>query len=802
MSNLPHLKTPSIFVILGATGDLANKKIFPSLWRLFKDDLLPNRCFILAFAKTAFSREEFRNYIKENLKEKVEDYSEESINSFLELFTYLSGNFESEKSFQDISKHLANSENSWGICSNKVFFLAAPPSFYQTIFVNLAKVKLNIPCGGELGWTRILIEKPFGNDLKTSQKLQKLLSRYFKEEQIYRIDHYLAKEIVQGISSFRFSNNLFENSWNNKLIEKIEIRLFESVGAEQRGSFYDALGALRDVGQNHLLELLALITMKFPPNIDPLIMRANRAEVLKSLKKWDKKSIIENSYRAQYQGYLEIEGVKPNSKTETFFSLKTELENPAFEGVKIIIESGKQCKEAKKEIVVTLKRPPLCFLCQGERYGKNQVIFQIEPKSQILIRFWTKKPGFETKLEERFFSFFLYERKDKTQYVQEYAKLFYEAMVGDQTSFVSKEEIESLWSFTDPIVRGWKNELVPLKIYKPGATAKVIFDKEIEETLRVPFTKKIGMIGLGKMGSNLSRRLIENGWQVYGYNKTSEATKSLEKEGLCAVYSLKEIAEKLQQGGISEPRIIWLMVPAAAKTTAGKLAVKPVDEVLFGREGLIGYLKKGDIIIDGGNSFYKDSINRFKKLKKAGINFVDVGVSGGPNGAREGASLMIGGEKNTFKNLEFLFSDLAQPNGYQFFEGAGAGHFVKMAHNGIEYGMMQAIAEGFTILKKAKYKLNLKNIADVYNHGSVIESRLIGWLKNGFNLYGDNLEEVSGSVGYTGEGAWTVKTAKEMKIKTKIITEALKFRVNSKKDPSYAGQILSALRNQFGGHSL
>lgn len=163
---------------------------------------------------------------------------------------------------------------------------------------------------------------------------------------------------------------------------------------------------------------------------------------------------------------------------------------------------------------------------------------------------------------------------------------------------------------------------------------------------------------------------------------------------------------------------------------------------------------------------------------------------------------MIGGERKIFEQLEGLFADLAAPDGYKFFEGAGAGHFVKMVHNGIEYGMMQAIAEGFNILKNAKYNLNLSEVADVYNHGSVIESRLVGWLRNALGLYGNELKDISGVVGHTGEGDWTVKTAKEMKVKTKIIEEAVRFRIESEKHPSYAGKILTALRNQFGGHSL
>ena len=721
------------------------------------------------------------NSVMLHKKKRIQD----KINSFLSLFTYMSGAFESEKSFQEVAKKIDIIEDQWKICSNKVFFLAASPHFYESIFENLAKVKLNIPCGGNLGWTRILIEKPFGHDLESSKKLQKMLSKYFKEEQIYRIDHYLAKEIVQGITSFRFSNNLFESSWSNKMIEKIEIRLFETIGVEQRGSFYDSFGALRDVGQNHLLELLALITMRFPQNMDGVMTRQHRAEILKTLKPWNKKLIEENTYRAQYEGYQNINGVNKDSNTETFFSLRTELEAPIWRGIPIIIEAGKKCKDVQKEIVVTMKQPSVCLLCDANNYTQNQVIFRIEPKSQILIKFWAKKPDYENKLEERFFTFFLYDKEDRVQYAEEYAKLFYEAMAGDQANFASNEEVENLWRFTDPVISAWKNNLVPLEVYKQGTNPKVLFKESLKQ---LPVDKKISVIGLGKMGANLSLRLIEKGWQVNGYNITPEETKKLEKEGLHGAYSIKEITEK---GG--SPQVVWLMVPAG----------KPVDEVIFGKEeGLVNYLKKGDIIIDGGNSFYKDSVERSKKLEKLGINFVDVGTSGGPGGARNGACLMIGGKKDIFEKLDPLFFDLSIEQGYQFFEGAGAGHFVKMIHNGIEYGMMQSIAEGFSILKKSNYKLNLAGVSEIYNHGSVIESRLVEWLKNAFEIYGNDLKSVSGTVGYTGEGEWTAKTAKAMKVKAKVIEEAVKFRVNSKKDPSYGGKVLTALRNQFGGHSL
>ena len=291
---------------------------------------------------------------------------------------------------------------------------------------------------------------------------------------------------------------------------------------------------------------------------------------------------------------------------------------------------------------------------------------------------------------------------------------------------------------------------------------------------------EIGFVGLGKMGGNLAKRLKSKGWKVKGYDQKQEVMEGQAK-------SLQELAE-----GFNGRKLFWVMVPAG----------KPVDEVIFGKDGLMNYLKKGDIVIDGGNSFYKDSVARHKKLKAKGIHFIDVGVSGGPGGALNGASLMIGGDKNIFEELEPLFLDLSERKSYQFFEGAGAGHFVKMIHNGIEYGIMQSIAEGFAVMKKAKYQLDLKKVAEVYNKGSVIESKLIGWLESAFRVHGEELKSVSGTVSHSGEGEWTIKTAKEMKMKTKIIEESLKFRVQSKRNPSYAGKILSALREQFGGHSI
>jgi len=298
--------------------------------------------------------------------------------------------------------------------------------------------------------------------------------------------------------------------------------------------------------------------------------------------------------------------------------------------------------------------------------------------------------------------------------------------------------------------------------------------------------KEIGIIGLGKMGGNVARRLAKKGWRVVAFNRTAEITKNLGKEGIHPAYSLEELVTQL-----AAPRVILSIL------TAGK----PTDEVLLGETGLLNYLQRDDTIIEGANSFYEDTIKRSKSVEGLGINFVDVGISGGPGGALNGACLMVGGDKKTFKLLEPLFVDMAASNAVAHFEGIGAGHFVKMVHNGIEYGMMQSIAEGFNILKNGPYKLNMTDVTTIYQNGSVVESRLVGWLQDAFEKFGDELSTLSGAVGFTGEGAWTAKVGKALKFPVNVIEESVKFRIMSQEKPSYIGKILTGMRNQFGGHS-
>lgn len=294
---------------------------------------------------------------------------------------------------------------------------------------------------------------------------------------------------------------------------------------------------------------------------------------------------------------------------------------------------------------------------------------------------------------------------------------------------------------------------------------------------------KLGYVGLGKMGFNMVERLIEKGHDVVVFDTNEEAIRNISKEGAQAAGSLQSLIS-----GLNPPRLVWLMIPYQA-----------VGPVL---QDFVTFLEEGDAVIDGGNSPYRESMRRAAELEKKGIGFLDVGVSGGPSGARNGACLMIGGKKNLFETFDGLFRDLSADQGYGHVGGAGSGHFVKMVHNGIEYGMMQAIAEGFAVMKASPFDLSLAGIAELYDHRSVIESRLVGWLKDAFDEFGEDLQNISGSVSQSGEGLWTVEAAKELGIQVPVIEDALNFRMESRERPSYAGRIVSALRNRFGGHEV
>ncbi len=295
----------------------------------------------------------------------------------------------------------------------------------------------------------------------------------------------------------------------------------------------------------------------------------------------------------------------------------------------------------------------------------------------------------------------------------------------------------------------------------------------------------IGYIGLGKMGRNMVERLHSKGYTLTAYDPDEHARGAVSGTNATTVDSLSALVTALPT-----PRTVWLMVPHTA-----------VESVL---NELLPLLDPNDTVIEGGNSPYKETIRRSALFEKKDIHFLDAGVSGGPGGAKNGACIMVGGTQAVYDTCATLFADLSVPNGSLYVGPSGSGHFVKMVHNGIEYGMMQAIAEGFDVLKNAPFEtpLPLSDIASLYNHGSVITSRLVGWLASGYGKHGSELEDISGRASASGEGLWTVETAKELGIPVTVIADSLTAREKSQRTPNYQGKVVSVLRNEFGGHDV
>jgi 6-phosphogluconate dehydrogenase len=295
---------------------------------------------------------------------------------------------------------------------------------------------------------------------------------------------------------------------------------------------------------------------------------------------------------------------------------------------------------------------------------------------------------------------------------------------------------------------------------------------------------RIGFVGLGRMGANMVRRLLKDGHEVVAYNRTAEKTREIEGEGGIGSYTIAELVAKLEK-----PRAVWIMVPAGDATEA------QIEE-------LMEHLEPGDTIIDGGNTNFHDDQRRHAALAEKGVNYVDAGTSGGIWGLQVGYCLMVGGDEAAVKPLEPVFVSLAPPGGYLHVGGAGAGHYVKMVHNGIEYGLMQAYAEGFEIMHASDYPLDLAAISDLWMQGSVVRSWLLELAGRAFKANGADLEHIKGYVEDSGEGRWTVQDAIDHNVPAPVITLSLLTRFRSRQDDSYGAKVLAALRNEFGGHAV
>lgn len=435
---------PTILVLFGATGDLVARKLIPSLYLLYKGGYLPEKMHVIGFSRRDWSDSDFKDYVAQDIMQGKADHK------FLEIFSYVSGTFQDLEAYKSLDAAVMDLDKKWNVCASKLYYLAVPPEFYLDIFENLAQ--------SDLAETRVIVEKPFGKDLATSKALDAKLATLFDENQIYRVDHYLGKEVLQNMLYFRFSNNLLENNWDNSLIEQIDISFFEEDGVKGRGSFYDGIGALRDVGQNHMLQMLALTTMSDPLEFTTENIRENRAKILESLKILSSEEIKTNAIRGQCDDYTKEEGVANDSTTETYFKIQAFLDNNKWYDVPITLEGGKYLDKTDKKVIVTFRG----------KY-KNKVIFDLDgPDVGVYIELYVKKPGLTNELEKRVFALPLCEDLEICKPANAYELLLLECIEGNQAFFVSTQEVNAAWEFVDPIIRAWQKNLVPLQKYEKG----------------------------------------------------------------------------------------------------------------------------------------------------------------------------------------------------------------------------------------------------------------------------------------------------------------------------------------------
>jgi len=466
-SSEEYKKLPTAFIIFGATGDLARKKLFPALFDLYTKGLLPDTCKIIGFAKSQRDNEAFRAIIREAIEQNGHTHSAEDIDAFTAHAHYHAGLFEQIDDYENLSQHIEDIDASFGWCASKLFYMATPPSAYATILQNLSDSGLTIPCGlparcaqagGEKGWTRVLLEKPIGTDIHTEKELDELLSSLFAEEQVFRIDHYLGKETLENILMFRFSNRIFAPLWNTNGIEKIEIYMHEDIDVSDRGSFYDTIGALRDVGQNHMMQMLAAVTMENPGALAADAIREKRAKALEALHCFSADEAKKQTKRGQYAGYTDTENVDAHSHTETYFHIETHLEDGALAKVPIFLEAGKRMRETRVEIKIHFTDAGGC-VCppDGAHTHQNVLTFTLKPEKGIAVRFWAKQPGFSYDLEPQDLSFSYVQAGMGEDIPDAHERLLYAALLGDQTLFASTREVRAGWAFVTPILEAWEN---------------------------------------------------------------------------------------------------------------------------------------------------------------------------------------------------------------------------------------------------------------------------------------------------------------------------------------------------------
>jgi glucose-6-phosphate 1-dehydrogenase len=456
---------PFALVIFGGTGDLSKSKLLPTLFFIFREGELPKEFAILGIARSRMTDEQYRDLIKKAIQESEEEPLEEGMwTDFSHHLFYLSADSSKDESFPLLCKKIDQLTGQIARdCRNVIYYLALSPQMAPVVIEGLKKNDL---CRGAFN-TKIIVEKPFGRDRRSAVELNRILTNAFEERQIYRIDHYLGKDTVQNIMFFRFSNNIFEQLWNRHYIDSVQITVAETLGIENRGAYYEQAGAVRDMVQNHILQLIGMIAMEPPVGFEADYIRDEKLKVFLAFQPFRESEIDQFTVRGQYgpgkingkevQGYREEEGVAPDSNTPTFFAGRFRIANWRWAGVPFYIRTGKRLVKRITEIAIQFKQPPLKLFGRScDTLDPNILLLTIQPEEKICLRFGVKYPHSENQIHT-VNMVFSYQETFKMRYYHPYERLLIDCMKGDLTLFVREDAIEAMWHIVDPIISRWEN---------------------------------------------------------------------------------------------------------------------------------------------------------------------------------------------------------------------------------------------------------------------------------------------------------------------------------------------------------
>lgn len=472
-----------VLVIFGASGDLAKRKLIPALYEMAREKLLPEKFALVGFSRTAMTDQAYRDECREAVQKfaRTKPVNSEIWQRIESATYYVAGeDYGAPEAHKQLSAKLRELDNTHGSKGNRLFYLSTPPNTFEPIIKSLGENQEAYRGADGKGWQRIIIEKPFGRDLGSAKALNSLLHKYFDESQVFRIDHYLGKETVQNLMVMRFANSIFEPIWNYKYIDHVQITVSETLGVGSRGGYYDKSGALRDMVQNHMFQLMALVAMEPPTALDAISIRDEKVKVYKSVRPIRPNQVEDFAIRGQYrageaagqttQGYWKENGVAPGSKTETFAALKLFIDNWRWSGTPFYLRTGKFLTEKLSEVVVRFRSPPLTLFqkqCESPVYP-NDLVIRVQPEEGISWRMNGKVPGGAMNIKPVALDF-LYKTTFNTEPPEAYERLIFDATVGDQTLFIRGDEAEAAWAVIDPIEQGWAESKKPPQEYAPGS---------------------------------------------------------------------------------------------------------------------------------------------------------------------------------------------------------------------------------------------------------------------------------------------------------------------------------------------